>query len=89
LGTPIPDDVPLLLAARDELEREDLASMPSEYTALGLLFDRYVRDVSGVTLDGDPVTTGAQLFDVVDESLLVFILHGLCENVLATRRDAS
>lgn len=38
-------------------------------------FEHYVRKVTGVEVDGEPITTGAQLLAVADQNLVLYVLR--------------
>lgn len=64
------------LAARSrELSAQMLMAYPTEL--IERAFRDYVRKIAGVELDGQPITSGAELLEVADEQLISAVLSAL------------
>lgn len=85
----VAEQEPHIRAIGDKMA-EFAASLDDEWIVS--TFERYVRHVRGVEVDGEPVTTGAQLLAVADENLVLYVLRrikALCELSAHAKKTSS
>lgn len=65
-------------SAKADALRRAFAALPAD--RVGKIFEKHIRNVSGLMLDGEQVKTGAALFEVAHWRLVIFALGSLAAN---------